>query len=418
MKAEYQGNKGFLQRDSVEHKGYAEVQSTDRREGKERDGASDLLEAILDRDNLNRAYKRVKRNHGAAGIDGMTVEEALPWLKEHREELLQSIREPLFSDSSYGYRPKRSVQQAIQKVKEYAEEGYRYTVSVDLSKYCDTLSHELLMTLLHRQIQDMRVLRLIKKYLKSGVMENGVICKTEEGSPQGGPLSPLLANIYLNEFDREMNSRGVKMVRYADDIVVFAKSKRAAERLLESCRKYLEGRLKLKMNAEKSKVTSIFAQKNFKFLGFCLGKNGNGIYIRAHRRSLNKAKEKLKLLTKRNRGRNVRRVMQEVKVFIRGWIGYFRVANMKRTLMSWDEWMRRRFQMYIWKQWKKPKTKVANLRKLGIPADRAYQWGNSRLGYWRIAGSPILKCSITNERLAAAGYFSILNYYESLHSCG
>lgn len=282
MKAEYQGNKGFLQRDSVEHKGYAEVQSTDRREGKERDGASDLLEAILDRDNLNRAYKRVKRNHGAAGIDGMTVEEALPWLKEHREELLQSIREPLFSDSSYGYRPRRSAQQAIQKVKEYAEEGYRHTVSVDLSKYFDTLSHELLMTLLHRQMQDMRVLRLIKKYLKSGVMENGVICKTEEGSPQGGPLSPLLANIYLNEFDWEMNSRGIKMVRYADDIVVFAKSKHAAERLLESCRKYLEGRLKLKMNAEKSKETSIFAQKNFKFLGFCLGKNGNGIYIRAH----------------------------------------------------------------------------------------------------------------------------------------
>ena len=464
LKAEYQGNEGFLQRDSVEHKGYAEAQSTDRREGKERDGASDLLEAILDRDNLNRAYKRVKRNHGAAGIDGVTVEEALPWLKEHREELLQSIRdgsympspvrrkeipkpdggvrklgiptvvdrviqqaiaqklqsiwEPLFSDSSYGYRPKRSAQQAIQKVKEYVEEGYRYAVSVDLSKYFDTLNHELLMNLLHKQIQDMRVLRLVKKYLKSGVMENGVICKAEEGSPQGGPLSPLLANIYLNEFDWEMYRRGVKLVRYADDIVVFAKSKRAAERLLEAGRKYLEGRLKLKMNAEKSKVTSIFAQKNFKFLGFCLGKNGNGIFIRAHRKSLAKAKKTLKLLTKRNRGRNVRRVMQEVKIFIRGWIGYFRVADMKRTLMSWDEWMRRRFRMYIWKQWKKPRTKVDNLKKLGIPADKAYQWGNSRLGYWRIAGSPVLKCSITNERLAAAGYFSILNYYESLHSCG
>ena len=264
MKAEYQGNEGFLQRDSVEHKGYAEARSTGLREEKERDGASDLLEAILDRDNLNRAYKRVKRNHGAAGIDGMTVEEALPWLKEHREELLRSIRngsympspvrrkeipkpdggvrklgiptvvdrviqqaiaqklqsiwEPLFSDSSYGYRPKRSARQAIQKVKEYAEEGYRYAVSVDLSKYFDTLNHELLMTLLHRQIQDMRVLHLIKKYLKSGVMENGVVCKTEEGSPQGGPLSPLLANIYLNEFDWEMYRRGVKPVRYADDI--------------------------------------------------------------------------------------------------------------------------------------------------------------------------------------------------------
>ena len=180
----------------------------------------------------------------------------------------------------------------------------------------------------------MRVMRSIKKYLKSGVMENGVICKTEEGSPQGGPLSPLLANIYLNEFDWEMNRRGVKLVRYADDIVVLAKSKRAAERLLESCWKYLEGKLTLKMNKEKSKVTSIFAQKNFKFLGFCLGKNGQGIYIRAHRKSLAKAKKTLKLLTKRNRGRNVRRVMQEVKVFIRGWIAYFRVADMKRTLMS------------------------------------------------------------------------------------
>ena len=464
MKAEYQGNEGFLQRDSVEHKGHAEVQSTDHREGKERDGASGLLEAILDRDNLNRAYKRVKRNHGAAGIDGMIVEKALPWLKEHREELLQSIRdgsympspvrrkeipkpdggvrklgiptvvdrviqqaiaqrlqniwEPLFSDSSYGYRPKRSAQQAIQKVKKHVEQGYRYAVSVDLSKYFDTLNHELLMTLLHRQIQDMRVLRLIKKYLKSGVMENGVICQTREGSPQGGPLSPLLANIYLNEFDWEMSSRGVKLVRYADDIVVLARSKRAAERFLGSCRKYLEGKLELKMNTEKSKVTGIFAQKEFKFLGFCLGKNGSGVYIRAHRKSLAKAKERLKFLTKRNRGRNVRRVMQEVKVFIRGWIGYFHVADMKRTLMSWDKWLRRRFRMYIWKQWKKPRTKVANLRKLGIPADKAYQWGNSRLGYWRIAGSPVLKCSITNERLAVAGYFGILNYYESLHLCG
>ena len=464
MTAEYRGNKGFLQRDSVEHEGYAEVQSTDRREGKERGGARDLMEAILDRNNLNRAYQRVKRNRGAAGIDGMTVEEALPWLKEHKRELLQNIREgsympspvrrkeipkpdggvrklgiptvvdrviqqaiaqklqsiwePLFSDSSYGYRPNRSAQQAVRQVERYAEQGYRYTVSVDLSKYFDTLNHELLMDLLHRQIQDMRVLGLIKKYLKSGVLENGIVCKTEKGSPQGGPLSPLLANIYLNEFDWEMRRRGVRMVRYADDIVVFAKSKRAAERLLESCRRYLEGKLKLRMNTEKSKVTSIFSTRNFKFLGFCLGKSGKGIFIRAHYKSLKKAKEKLKLLTKRNRGRNVRAVMREVKVFIRGWLGYFHVADMKRTMQSWDEWLRRRFRMYIWKQWKKPKTKVANLRKLGVPADKAFQWGNSRRGYWRIAGSPVLHRSITNERLAAAGYFSILGCYESLHLYG
>ena len=297
LTAEYRENKGFLQRDNVEHEGYAEVQSTDLREGKEQDGASGLLEEILNRDNLNRAYKRVKRNHGAAGIDGMTVEEALPWLKEHREELLQSILagsyipspvrrkeipkpdggvrklgiptvvdrviqqaiaqklqriwEPLFSESSYGYRPQRSAQQAIRQVKRYAEQGYRHVVSVDLSKYFDTLNHELLTDLLHRQIQDVRVLRLIKKYLKSGVLENGILCKTEKGSPQGGPLSPLLANIYLNEFDWEMERRNVKMVRYADDIVVFARSKRAAERLLESCRRYLEGKLRLRMNTEK-----------------------------------------------------------------------------------------------------------------------------------------------------------------------
>ena len=280
----------------MEHEGYAEAHSTGRREGKERDGASGLLEAILDRDNLNRVYKRVRKNHGAAGIDGMSVEEALPWLKEHREELLRSIRdgsympspvrrkeipkpdggvrklgiptvvdrviqqaiaqklqsiwEPLFSDSSYGYRPKRSAQQVIRRVKEYAEHGYRYAVSVDLSKYFDTLNHELLMNLLHRKIQDMRVLRLIKKYLRSGVMENGVIRETEEGSPQGGPLSPLLANIYLNEFDWEMERRWVKMARYADDIVVFSKSRRAAERLLGSCRKYLEGKQRLKVAQE------------------------------------------------------------------------------------------------------------------------------------------------------------------------
>ena len=467
LKAEYRGNMGCLQRDSVERKGYAGARSTDLREGKERNGASDLFESILDRNNLNRAYKQVKSNHGAPGIDGMTVEDVLPWLKEHREELIQSLREgkyipspvrrkeipkpdggvrklgiptvtdrviqqaiaqklqeiyePLFSASSYGYRPKRSAQQAIQQVKKYAEKGYTYAVSVDLSKYFDTLNHELLMDLLHRRIQDHRVLRLIKKYLKSGVMENDVISKTEEGSPQGGPLSPLLANIYLNEFDWEMERRGVKMVRYADDIVIFARSRRAAERLLESCRRYLEGRLKLKMNMEKSKVTSIFAIKNFKFLGFCLGKSGKGVFIRVHSKSLRKAKAKLKLLTKRNRGRNVRAIMQEVKVFIRGWIGYYYVAEMKRILQSWNEWLRRRFRMYIWKQWKKPKTRIQNLKKLGIQEYQAYQWGNTRLGYWRIAGSAVLSRSITNEKLARAGYYDFPAQYEQirkLHLCG
>ena len=284
-KAEYLGNEGCLQRDSAEHEEYAGARSIGIRETEEADGA-DLLEAILDRDNLNKAYKRVKANKGAPGIDGMSVEDALPWLKEHGTELLEQIRcgkykpkpvrrkeipkpdggvrklgiptvidriiqqaiaqqltpifEPLFSDGSYGYRPGRSAQMAIQKVKEYAEEGYTQAVLIDLSKYFDTLNHDMLMNMVREEVHDKRVIELIKKFLKSGIMENGLYVKTEEGSPQGGPLSPLLANIYLNKFDHEMESRGVHVIRYADDIVVLAKSKRAAERLLESSRRYLE----------------------------------------------------------------------------------------------------------------------------------------------------------------------------------
>lgn len=465
MKAE--NRKGCLQRDSVEREEYAGARSTSTRESKERGGAVDLLEKMLERDNLNRAYKQVKSNHGAPGIDGMTVEDAYSWIRENREELLQSIREgrykpspvrrkgipkldgsvrnlgiptvidrviqqaiaqklqpifePLFSDGSYGYRPKRSAQQAIQKVKMHAEQGYSYVVEIDLSKYFDTLNHELLLNLLRKQLQDRRMTELIKKYLKSGVMENGVFRRTEEGSPQGGPLSPLLANIYLNEFDQEMKSRGVKVIRYADDIVVLAKSKRAAVRLLETCRRYLEDKLKLKINVLKSKVVSVLAIKHFKFLGFCLGKNGKGIYIRAHRETLTKAKRKLKELTRRNQGRNVRKVMENVKSYIRGWIGYYHVADMKRILLRWDEWLRRRFRMYIWKQWKKPRTRVRSLRRLGIPDWQAYQWGNTRLGYWRIAGSAVMQRSITNEKLIQAGYYDFPAQYEllrKLHSSG
>lgn len=462
VNAEYQGNPSCPQRDSAEHEGYVGAQSVGGQEGKEQGGA-DLLERILNRENLNRAYKRVRVNKGAPGIDGMTVEQALPWLREHREELLESIRqgkykpqpvrrkeipkpdggvrklgiptvvdriiqqaiaqqltpiyEPLFSELSYGYRPGRSAQMAIGKVKEYAEQGYTQAVLVDLSKYFDTLNHELLMNLLRKNIRDKRVIELIKRYLKAGVMENGIRVKTEEGSPQGGPLSPLLANIYLNEYDQEMARRGVPVIRYADDIIVLAKSKRAAQRLLETTQRYLEGKLKLRMNVEKSRVVSVFAIRNFKFLGFALGKGKDGIYIRAHAKSLKKAKAKLKRLTSRSQGRNVRAVMRNVKVYIRGWLGYFGIASMKSTMQEWDGWLRRRFRCYIWKQWKRPRTRVVNLEKSGMPQWQAYRNGNSRKGYWAVAGSGILTHTITNKRLAAAGYFEILNYYESLHLC-
>ena len=457
-KAEYPGKEGCPQRDSLEDEGYAGAQSIDRRENEEADDA-DLLERILDRENLNRAYKKVKENNGAPGVDGMTVDDALPWLRENGDELIGLIRsgkykpqpvrrkeipkpdggvrklgipivvdriiqqaiaqvlvpiyEPLFSDGSYGYRPGRSAQMAIQKVKEYAEQGYTFAVEVDLSKYFDTLNHELLMNMLREEVHDKRVIDLIKKYLKSGVMEEGLLIKTEEGSPQGGPLSPLLANVYLDRFDHEMESRGVRVIRYADDIVVLAKSKRAAERLLESCRKYLEGKLKLKMNAEKSKVVSVFSATGFKFLGFALGKGAKGVFVRTHAKSLKKAKDKLRKLTSRSQGRNVFMVMENVKEYIRGWLDYYGIADMRSTMAKWDEWVRRRFRCYIWKQWKRPKTRRKELMKLGLEEWRACELAYSRKAYWRMAGA--LNSAISKERLVQMGYYSILNKYESVH---
>ena len=229
------------------------------------------------------------------------------------------VYEPLFSDDSFGYRPGRGAKDAIYRIKEYIEQGYTRAVVLDLSRYFDTLNHTILLNLLRKQVKDERVIQMVKRYLKGGVMENGVVTETEEGSPQGGNLSPLLANVYLNEFDWEFHRRGVPCIRYADDIVLLAKSERAAERLLESSTKYLEETLKLKVNREKSRTVSVFAIRNFKFLGFCFGKSGKGIYIRVHGKSWKKAKDKLRQLTSRSRCGSIIRTMEKIKVYMRGW---------------------------------------------------------------------------------------------------
>ena len=462
-KVECAGNGGCPQRDSTECEGYAGAQSVVRLENEERAGrAPELLEKILDRDNLNRAYKRVKANKGAPGVDGMTVEAALPWLKEHGKELTESIRqgkykpdpvrrkeipkpdggvrklgipsvkdrvvqqavaqklmpiyEPLFSEGSYGYRPGRSAQDAIYKIRGYAEDGYEWAVLLDLSKYFDTLNHEKLLNLLRKEIKDERVIQLVKRFLKSGVMENGVVMATEEGSPQGGPLSPLLANIYLNEFDHEYEGRGVPVVRYADDIVLLCKSERAAERLLKSSTRYLEGKLKLKVNRDKSHIAKVNATKKFKFLGFAFGEGKDGLFIRVHQKSMQKAKDTLRKLTRRNRGKNVRQVMAEVKRYMQGWLNYYAIASMKNTLAAWNGWLRRRIRMYIWKQWKKPRTKYRNLLKLGIPEKYAWMAAMSRRGYWFTVETGAVKRAISNERLARAGFFDLSLAYESIQS--
>ena len=454
--------KGCLQRDSAEREEYAGVRRSFRRIWKERGSAEpELLEEILSRGNLNEAYKRVKANKGAPGIDGMTIEEALPYLREHKDELigriergkytpspvrrveipkpdggirklgiptvtdriiqqaisqkLMPIFEPLFADGSYGYRPGRSAKDAIKRVKEYAEEGYRYAVVLDLSKYFDTLNHERLLNLLREEIKDERVIQMIKRYLKSGVMENGVVMETEMGSPQGGNLSPLLANIYLNEFDHEYEKRGVPCVRYADDIVLLARSERAAKRLLESSISYLEGKLRLTVNREKSRVTSVFSIRNFKYLGFALGRNGNGIFIRVHPKSWEKMKAKLKSLSSRRHVQSVIPALNKIRVFMRGWLNYYGITAMKKNIEELNKWLYHRIRMCIWKMWKRPRSKMRYLMKLGIPEYYAHMAANSRRGYWFTSATSTVNRALSKEILVRKGFYDLADAYQQMH---
>ena len=391
----------------------------------------------------------------------MTIEAALPWLKEHNQKLTERIRrgqytptpvrrveipkpdggkrklgiptvidriiqqamlqqlmpiyEPLFSDDSFGYRPGRGSKDAIYRIKEYIEQGYIRAVVLDLSRYFDTLNHTILLNLLRKQVKDERVIQMVKRYLKGGVMENGVETETEEGSPQGGNLSPLLANVYLNEFDWEFHRRGVPCIRYADDIVLLAKSERAAERLLESSTKYLEETLKLKVNREKSRTVSVFAIRKFKFLGFCFGKNGKGIYIRVHGKSWKKAKEKLRQLTSRSKCGSIIRAMERIKVYMRGWLNYYGIADMKNNIESMNGWLYRRIRMCIWKQWKLPKTRKRKLMGLGMPEWVACEGAYSRKSYWRMSNTGVVKRALTKERRINWGYYDIATAYQSLH---
>lgn len=462
MKAENSENRDCPQRDSAEHEGYAEVRRSFRSIWKEKDSAQpELLEKILHKDNLNRAFKRVKANKGAPGIDGIKVEEIGAYLRENQQAIIEKIYkgkytpdpvrrkeipkedggmrklgiptvkdrifqqaiaqqlmpvyEIQFLDGSYGYRPGRSAKDAIIKVKEYAEKGYRYAVSLDLSRYFDTLNHELLLNILRRNVKDERVIQWIKRYLKSGVMENGVVMDTEEGSPQGGNLSPLLANVYLNEFDQEFQKRGVPFVRYADDIVLLAKSERAAKRLLETSTIYLEEKLKLTVNKDKSRVVSVFAIRNFKFLGFVLGRNGNGIYVRVHPKSWKKFKSKLRELSSRRSVQSIRPALEKIKVYARGWLNYYGIASMKNPIKDINGWLYHRIRMCIWKQWKKPKTKMRNLLKLGVSKDLAYKTANSRRGYWFVTRTVAVNIALTKERLIHSGFYDLANAYQSVH---
>jgi RNA-directed DNA polymerase len=416
-----------------------------------------LLEFILSPSNLNQAYLQVKRNKGAGGIDKMEVTSIKDYLIENKDELvksilegkyrpnpvrrveipkengskrqlgiptvvdrviqqaitqvLQTIYEPQFSPYSYGFRPKRNAHQALRKCQQYITEGYKYAVDMDLEKFFDKVSHSKLIEVLSKTIKDGRVISLIHKYLNSGVITKDRFDPSEQGVPQGGPLSPLLSNIMLNELDKELENRGHKFVRYADDMQILCKSRRSAERTLQNILPFIEGKLFLKVNKEKSQVAHV---RNVKFLGYSFYRIKGKGRLRIHPKSIQKMKAKIKGLTSRSNGWGNEKRKESLCQYIIGWVHYFKLADMDSLLVRIDEWYRRRLRMVIWKQWKRVKTKMENLIKLGVNKLKAREWSNTRKGYWHIANSFILSTTITTERLRGAGYVFLLDYYRKV----
>lgn len=452
---------GFRRRDSAEHEeeGGAligkritenNVTNADRR-------VDGLLEQIVSTENLNRAYKRVKRNKGAGGVDGMGVDELLRYLKDNGEEIRESILagkyqpapvrrveipkengkkrklgiptavdrviqqaiaqvltpiyEPKFVETSYGFRPGRSAHDVLRKCQIYLEEDYVWAVDMDLEKFFDTVNQSKLMEILSKDIKDGRVLSLIHKYLRAGAVWCGRFEDTEIGVPQGGPLSPLCANIMLNELDHELLKRGHRFVRYADDLVILCKSKASARQTLEHIIPFIERKLFLKVNREKTVVSYA---GNIKFLGYGFYKSQKGFRMRVHRKTKGKMKAKVKELTSRRNIQSYEEWKKKMKQFIVGWINYYKLADMGNLLKDTDEWMRRRIRGVFWKRWKRVRTRYRNLEKLGISHSNAGILANSRKGYWRIANSPILKVALSNQRLEKDGFQYFNSYYKSV----
>ena len=321
---------------------------------------------------------------------------------------LSEIYEPQFSENSYGFRPNRSCKEAILKAKEIMNKGYKWVVDLDLEKFFDTVNQDLLISIIRRTINEDKVVSLIRKYLQAGVLVNGVYEKTERGTPQGGNISPILSNIMLNELDKELERRGLQFVRYADDCIIFTKSRKAANRVMESITRYIEGKLRLKVNKEKSKVDRPW---KIKYLGFSFYQSKGIVEIKVHQKSINKFKDKIRKITSRSNGMSMEKRYEKLQQIIRGWVNYFKVANMKGVVQELDSWIRRRLRMCYWKQWKKTGTKHYNLVKLGIDKHKAWEFANTRKSYWRISKSPILSKSLTNKTLERLGFLSLSSVY-------
>jgi group II intron reverse transcriptase/maturase len=421
-------------------------------------GKSDVAvwEAVFERENLRTALKRVESNKGAAGIDGMGVKDLSGYLKEHWKEVRGALEsgkyrpspvrrveipkpdggvrqlgiptvldrliqqaiaqvitpmfEAVFSPYSYGFRPGRSAHQAVQKSQEYIQEGYDWVVDIDLEKFFDRVNHDMLMARVARVLKDKRVLKLIRAYLNSGVMLNGVVMETEEGTPQGGPLSPLLSNIMLSDLDRELEGRGHKFVRYADDCNIYVKTETAGARVMESVKKYLEKKLKLKVNPKKSKVERA---TRVKFLGYSFFKRKGEILIRIANRTKERFMEKIRNLTRRTRSGKLEDIVSEINRYVIGWTAYFRLAATPMMFEGLDAWVRRRLRQMLWKRWKRGTTRYRELMRLGIPRERA-ALGATGTSPWRMSLTPVINEALSNAFWQNTGLESIAKRYSKL----
>jgi len=423
---------------------------------RERALTDNLMERVCERENLNRAYKRVKANKGAPGIDGMTVGELAGWIKEHKEGLVKSLLDgsyrpqavrgveipkpsggrrqlgiptvvdrlvqqamlqvldvlldPTFSESSYGFRRGRNAHQALKHAAEYVGEGRGIVVDLDISKFFDRVNHDMLMARLARHVQDKRLLRIVRRFLEAGMMRNGVCVRRHEGTPQGGPLSPLLANLLLDDLDKELESRGHRFCRYADDCNIYVRTQRAGERVMASVVRFLAERLRLEVNAEKSAVAYVEERQ---FLGYRLLRGGR---LGIAPRSVKRAKQRIRAITRRNRGIGLAQMIREVNGFVTGWVTYFRYAACKSQLQRLDEWIRRKLRCVRLKYCKRPKTITAFLISLGVPRLNARRLGGSGRGWWRKAGSPPAHHGMNLAWFRSQGLVSLSERYVALQS--
>jgi RNA-directed DNA polymerase len=407
-----------------------------------------LMEQIVDERNMERAWKKVRANGGAPGPDGVTVtkfsqtfRDQWPIVRQQlldghykpsparrklipkpggserclgipnvQERLIQQailhvltpIFDPDFSDSSFGFRPKRSAQGAAQQVQAHIQAGYRHCVNMDLSKFFDRVQHDVLLVRVARKVHDKRLLRLIGRYLRAGVMDGVDLQPSTEGTMQGGPLSPLLANILLDDFDKELERRGLRFVRYADDFLVFTKTSQAARRVYGSVGRYLTRKLKLVVNRQKSRVCST---EEAEFLGFTF--HGFGGQIRIRPTNIKKFKDRVREITRRKRGVSMTRRCQELRRYFQGWVGYFSLVPLKSTFSKLDKWVRRRLRSCYWKQWRRPRTRIANLLKLGVPKRKAILHGASKKGPWVLSKTEAMHIAITDDHLRRQGLVSL-----------